>query len=267
MGFWSALGKIGKVAAPIAASFIPGVGPLVGGAIGAAGSAASNPSIWSKIASAGQRFGPAIGAVGGALGAGAQQSAQNRGSQLEADLAIAMLQQQAQRDYQSANTQRETTSMDVRSDALKKLQQAEYLKNATGKTPHFSPYSRDIAAPSQAVKDAAAGLAEQMRGRLADPYATLPAPQLTGTDVALQKPGFMEKVGGPIGTGLSFWNVLSNIGQNPQQPQGSPQGTTPMQTPQAQGGPTSFVKPGTFGSGTVPEYNPKLYQDIWGEPR
>jgi len=42
MSFWSKLGKVLKVAAPIAASFIPGVGPLAAMAIGAGGSAAGS---------------------------------------------------------------------------------------------------------------------------------------------------------------------------------------------------------------------------------
>ena len=38
-GFWNGFGKVLKVAAPIAASFIPGVGPILGAAIAAGGSA------------------------------------------------------------------------------------------------------------------------------------------------------------------------------------------------------------------------------------
>jgi hypothetical protein len=60
-GFFSKLGGILKVAAPIAASFIPGVGPMAAMAIGAAGNAAG-----TKMQ--GGSWGQALG--GAALGAG-----------------------------------------------------------------------------------------------------------------------------------------------------------------------------------------------------
>lgn len=42
MGFFKTLGKIAKAAAPVAASFIPGVGPIAGAAVGAALSGIGN---------------------------------------------------------------------------------------------------------------------------------------------------------------------------------------------------------------------------------
>lgn len=56
-GFWSTLGKIGKFAAPIAASFIPGVGPLVGaGLAGVLNRGGNRPA--SEAAYRGELYGP-----------------------------------------------------------------------------------------------------------------------------------------------------------------------------------------------------------------
>jgi len=66
MGFKSVMGKIGKVAlkaAPIAASFIPGVGPLASMAIGAGTSALSN-----KLEGGNLKSSLLAGAMGGASG-------------------------------------------------------------------------------------------------------------------------------------------------------------------------------------------------------
>ena len=67
MGFLKTLGKIGRIAAPIAASFIPGVGPLaamaIGGGLGAADKKLSGGSWKDALISGG------IGAGTGYLGA------------------------------------------------------------------------------------------------------------------------------------------------------------------------------------------------------
>lgn len=65
MGFWSKLGKGLLKAAPIAASFIPGVGPIAGMAIGAATGAASK-----KLSGGSWKDAAMAGAEGGASGYG-----------------------------------------------------------------------------------------------------------------------------------------------------------------------------------------------------
>lgn len=69
MSFWKTLGKIGRVAVPIAANFIPGVGPLAAAGIGAA---------FNGITKGGSLGAKAKSALGGAaLGYGAGELALN----------------------------------------------------------------------------------------------------------------------------------------------------------------------------------------------
>jgi hypothetical protein len=71
MGFWKSLGKGLLKVAPIAASFIPGVGPVAGTLIGAGSGAASGAiSGGGKGALIGGLMGAGTGALGGAANAG-----------------------------------------------------------------------------------------------------------------------------------------------------------------------------------------------------
>lgn len=72
MGFWGKLGKIALKAAPIAAAFIPGVGPIASMAISGAANAASKKlegGSWKQALGAGA-MGAGTSALGSALGGG-----------------------------------------------------------------------------------------------------------------------------------------------------------------------------------------------------
>lgn len=74
MGFWRKLGKLALKAAPVAASFIPGVGPLAAAGIGAAAGALGNgkPKLSNVLGGAAAGAGGALakGAVSGGGGLG-----------------------------------------------------------------------------------------------------------------------------------------------------------------------------------------------------
>lgn len=74
MGFWKGLGKVLLKAAPIAASFIPGVGPLAAMAIGGLSGAASK-----KIEGGSWKDALVSGGIGAASGFGAGQVAKGLG--------------------------------------------------------------------------------------------------------------------------------------------------------------------------------------------
>jgi hypothetical protein len=67
-GFWSGLGKVLKVAAPIAAAFIPGVGPIASAAIAGGGAAAGGLMSGDSLQQA---------LLGGAMSAGGAYGARN----------------------------------------------------------------------------------------------------------------------------------------------------------------------------------------------
>src|SRR5689334_13828140 len=107
MGFLSALKKVGKIAA-VAAPVI--AAPFTGGA-----SLAALPAV--------------LGAAGGAVSGATQAAAQNRGVRLEADIAQQQLRDKERTDYEKAIIERQQQDMASGEDAMRKLQQTEYLLN------------------------------------------------------------------------------------------------------------------------------------------
>jgi hypothetical protein len=144
MGFWSALGKVAKIAAPIASMAIPipGVGPAVGGLMSKLGGAAASGMV-GKIA----------GAAASGIGAATSAAANNRGAQVDAGLSeedrnqgrerlmldndqnaisAGNLNRAATNDYHVNSVAREAEGRSERNDAFKGLQRAEYVANRTG---------------------------------------------------------------------------------------------------------------------------------------
>lgn len=226
MGFWSALGKVAKVAAPIAATVMTGgaAAPLLaGGVMGALKKAA-----------------PAIaGAAGSAMSAASQASASNRGTQLDALMAQEALRQDASRDYNNASLRRseliegregrmfdqmlarEKEGRESGKDALRSMQHASYIagggnefKGQDGKTLGFGPK----AASASEMQGAEGFKAEMMKRLEGGNQIAMPE---RGEDIAavermpdfaldpkLMQPGMMEKIGGIVGPGLSTWELM-----------------------------------------------------------
>jgi hypothetical protein len=178
-----------------------------GATAGAAGATGAAGGIWGAIRGA---LPAIVGTAGRALASGADASAHNRGVQLDASMEANKLNQQAHRDWYNQMVERETTGRDIRNDSWKALQQGDYVENWKPSGQKFSPYTRDLVAPSDAVREAGAARAADARSRLTG--YSLPTPERQGytLDPKLTHPGVWEQLQGYLGAGLEgvsgIWN-------------------------------------------------------------
>ena len=253
-------------AAAITAFGIPGVMPGMFGGIGTgtAASSATGAAAGGKVATGAGFFRKAagflknplmqagIGAVGSGMSNAANASAHNRGVQLEADIAKAGLEQQAERDYygnvvnraqleqqaeRDYNTQvlkREEEGRAKQANAWEKMNRAASRRDAPSNVNRtmLSPYSKSLAGPSADVRAASSGMFDQMAQQLREGNTLeaprrvgvgLEDPRRVGTNVQVQKPGMLEKIGGIVGPMASGYGYLSQMagsrnGRPPQQP-------------------------------------------------
>ncbi len=194
-----------------------------GGGASAAGTAAAvvGGGAFSKIGGfLKNNAGSLIGAAGSAMGSAANSAAHNRGVQLEADIAKAHLEQQAERDYNDQLLRREDEGRKKERNAWEMLHRAAYVQNAPSdlNTTKLSTYSKSIAGPDANQRMAATGLGADMSKRLAEGN-TIEMPKRVGTNVTVQQPGAFEKIGGllaPVATGVG--NVMINRQGGPVRP-------------------------------------------------
>lgn len=205
MGFWGGLGKVLGAVAPVAASFIPGVGPIASKVLSGAGSA--------------------IGAMGGAASA-------NRGEQDKMNLSRDQLAIQEAGRYENSLQNRARLELDQRSqaDAERKQAFADALRSALAmnmqdakfdrsgfKTPvaniSFSGGARPSAIGAQG-RDAGAMMNNSALQRLMspEPMQELPAAERVKASEP-SKASFWEKLAGPLGMGLT---VAGQFGGQPQ---------------------------------------------------
>lgn len=208
---------LGRYVAPIAAGALggfglAGMGPL-GGVLGGGGAAADMgagstvvpasvgtgggvPSIGAGFGVAGAAKGASladktlgatrstadiardiISAGGVAAAGGAEVAAGNRGSRNDFNMDEERNRIAAEQGYAGAVLARQTQAEAQQRRAYTDALHAAYTKTATGKSPGFSPYSRDIAAPTDEQRAVAGTMSDAARARLADMYQGLPEPQ------------------------------------------------------------------------------------------
>lgn len=228
MSFLSMLGKIGKAAV----GFIPGVGPAISGVLNNIGGQSQSP--WGQIA----------GMAGAGLGAAAQSNAANRGTNIDVGFGEEQMNQGRERlrldasrlsqdqlnDYYDNSIARETEGRTGRNDAMRGVQQAEYLKNRSG---YAAPSGTSaIGFGPKASTDAEKQAAELMRMEVmkrlegGNPLEapTMPTPVQPGmpgqyqVDPKLRKPGMFEKIAGvaaPVLAAGSAWRRPAVDGRTP----------------------------------------------------
>lgn len=188
----------------------------LGGTAAATTAATAGRSAWDRLRGF---VSPVAGAGGSALTSVSDAQANNRGVQLEADIARAQLDQQAERDTNSANISRSQDDRAGQKSAWDMLNHAAYVKDAPANlnTTNLSTYSRPIAGPSAEARQGATSLTEQTRDDLmsgrfrTNGGAPLDMPQRVGTGVTVLQPGALERWGGALGTGLTAWDRLKQL--------------------------------------------------------
>lgn len=170
-----------KAAAPIAASFIPGVGPAASAGLGAV-----------------------LGAGGQAIGAATNAAANNRGQKFVGQIGLERLLMDRDNDFFDNTVTREREGRASGSDAWKKLLAAERTLNP-GARPQLSPYS---VAPRQAGADERAGADAMKAEVMARLQGGNSLPQVErrpmNVDPRLLDAGGMEKAGGWLSPILSM---------------------------------------------------------------
>lgn len=156
---------------------------------------------------------PAALEVGGAAaGAGSQAMASNRGAKIDAASQEEILNQNRQRNFFDQVLAREADNRAATSDALRKVQQGDYL--AGGGRPYAAPVVGGQTLPtygfgpqnkSEAVRASGASLGNEAQNRLQNGNPVPPVPQLQQFrfDPKLLKSGFWEKLLGIAGPAAS----------------------------------------------------------------
>jgi hypothetical protein len=248
---------------------IAGVGPLAGGGgslptslpgemtgvNGANIAGGGGGGIWGAL----KKFLPDIlGGAGRAASGAAQASANNRGAQLDAEMEAKKLNQQAYRDWYNQMVERETTGVGVRNDAWKAVQQGDYVENWKAPTQKFSPYTRDLEAPSDAMRQAGGARRDDARSRLTGYSLPEPERQTYNLDPKLLEGSIWEKLlgyGGAAGEAIGgFWN--------PQAPKYNPK-TGRYEIPQSGG---SYITPDDVAT-TMPVGRPQPVITDFRDPR
>lgn len=235
MGFWSALGKIGGMAADIGSSFIPG------------------GSVMNKAVRTGLSLG------GKVLGDVSSAATQNRGAQIDVNQAADRTRLQGDQNFEANQQNRATLGANYENNAYRNAMRsalALHTKDASFSRPpgvtniSFSGGARPSAIGSEG-QDAAAlmnhkAMSELMNGPQLDPLQHF-AP------TAQPKPGFAEKWLGPISTGLSIAGQIGRINDDPDEapigqvtPQNAPGqlgSHSPMRWPVLHSGPLGPQQP------------------------
>lgn len=237
-GFGKQAKKWGPIAGGIALTLfgIPGVMPgvLSGGAAAPAVTTATNTAtnVGGNVANAAAAGGgiwgalrnniPGIvGGVGSMLTSGAEASAANRGTKIDVGMEANRLNQQAERDWYNQMVMREQEGRTNRNDSWKALQQGAYVENWKPSGQKFSPYTRDLVAPADSVREAGAARAADARTRLTGNNLPAPEKQSYTLDPKLLEGDMWEKIQGYLGTGMQGVDAL--LRRRPQAPVASTQ--------------------------------------------
>ena len=175
-------------------------------------------SIWDRVADYAQdHTDDLIGAGGSMLSGGAEQSANNRQSQLDASVFQNDINRRADDDFRNALVQREQEGRASGTDAWKKLQQTEYVAGGGREyTPGAAVGGHSYGFGPKATIDAEKTGAGQLRGEAQTRLQNgnpLPMPEKSKfmLDQNLLRPGAGETAMDWIGTGLSAWDKLSRF--------------------------------------------------------
>jgi hypothetical protein len=171
---------------------VPGT---VGAGASVAGTAAGAAGAAKAVRSTADVVRDVIAAGGAGAGAAAETAAGNRASRNEWNMDDAMIRQRQQEAYDAAMLARQKQAEAQQHNAYQDAMRAAYVKSATGKTPGFSPYSKDIAAPTDEQRATAAAMAEAANRRIANPYEGLPEPVRVAPP-QWQEAGAGERIGG-----------------------------------------------------------------------
>ncbi len=210
MGWASILGKLGAVGAGIAA-------PFTGGTSLAA-------------------LGPLLGAGGAALGAFSGGQAQNRDAQFSGQLDLAQLLNKremdrqgllasADNDYTANQIGRETSGMQTRNDAWRKLLSAQHTLSPGAQPQLAGPYNIAPRQATGAETQGADALTQEVMARLQGGNPIAPVTKrpvdlaydpLSTIDPKLLKSGLLEKILGIGGAGLSAYGALDAFKNRPQ---------------------------------------------------
>ena len=193
MGFWSSLGKIGKIAAPIAASFIPGVGPIAGKLLGGAGEIAGSL---------------AEGAAANRTEADKRSLDQDR-TRVTDEISLRNAELERAKLPSDLRTNEDAQARNAYKDALKaslarNMQDVSFGPRPKGvPTMSFSGGSRPSAI-GEGGRKAAEIMENQALQRLLNPEARVAMSPLERVKMSeAQKAGMMEKILGPLGMGLN----------------------------------------------------------------
>jgi hypothetical protein len=184
MGFWGGLGKVLGVAGGIAGA------PFTGGA-------SLIPSL--------------IGAGGAALGAISQGKAQNRGAEFGGQMDLEQLLMARDQQQFGNSLAREQEGRAGSSDAWRKLLAAQRVASP-GARPQLSPYSMAPRQSTGAELQGADALTQEVLARLqgGNPIAA-PVQRPMAVDPELLKAGWLEKLAGYGGAGMSAYGALSRM--------------------------------------------------------
>lgn len=250
---------------PAAAAIPPVAAALPAAAVPPAATAAK--SAWDKLRGI-------AGPAGAAINSATQSAANNRGVELEANIARAQLDQQAERDTNSANMARSADDRAGQKSAWELLNHAAYVANAPANmnTTNLSPYSKPVAGPGADERAGATALMGQTRDDLmsgrfrTNGGAPLPMPQKVGTGLTMPEPGALEQIGNWAGPALTAWDRLDAIrrqtapAQNPQPTQGIMAPNQDHVLTYADGTPVSRPQ-------VQPRPLPSLDPDVWSNIR
>jgi hypothetical protein len=185
MGFWSGLGKVLGVAAPIVAA------PFTGGA--------------SLLATG-------LGAAGAAAGAFSQGQAQNRGAEFAGQLDLERLLMERDDQFLDQQLAREQEGRESATDAYRKLLSAQRVLNP-GPRPSFSTYSAPRRQATDMERQGADALSQEVMARLTGGNPIAPISQRPmSVDASRLKAGGMEKA---LGVASPFLSFLGRTGQQP----------------------------------------------------
>ena len=197
-------------ASSVTSSMLPASSITTGGASSVVGGmGGTKMGFGSIIGSLGKKIGQdvALDAAGRAVGAATKSAANNRGVNIDADLAQQYIREQQRKNDFDMMSSYEKDKMSSGQNALKLLQRAQYVQGRQGYEPssiqlggqtrQLPKFGFEPKASTEQEQQGAAGLGQEMQKRLTDGYA-VPRPEASTPftiDPKYRQAGLMEKIG------------------------------------------------------------------------
>jgi hypothetical protein len=165
--------------------------------------------LWGSLLKGINKGSDILGAFGAGSGAYSQGQAQNRGTQLDAQMEMERLLQDRERQAFNEQILAERSNRESGQDAWRRLIAAQHMKSP-GPQPMLTPYSVAPRARTGAELQGADAMTQEVMKRLQGGGTITPTPsRAPNIDMGLTKPGIMEKIlgiGAPVGTYLGNRN-------------------------------------------------------------